>query len=229
MGDEKREPFEPGEGSPEAEDRLHQRVAAARVSISEMVREAVERLEGQERAALGAAEDRLTRIATERIDDALVRLGTEKGQLRGELERRLEAAIERLAAEVGERVGAAQVQLEELAGRSAERGVDPSAQRDRIERAAEEALGLVLEAESRVVRQVSAAEHRLQVVELGAVRIEQRVTEAAETAARAANWEARMDAAVRAEAEAARRIEDAERRLLGRPPEPGDQPGGPLS
>ena len=173
MGDEKREPFEPGEGSPEAEDRLRERVAAARMSISEMVREAVERLEQQERAALHAAEDRLGRIAAERIDDALVRLGTEKGQLRGEVERRLEVAIERLAAEVGQRLGAAQVQLEELAGRSADRGVDAGAQRDRLERSAEEALGLVLEAESRAVRRFAEAERRLREIEQGAARIEQ--------------------------------------------------------
>jgi hypothetical protein len=141
----------------------------------------------------------------------------------------LEAAIERLAAEVGEQLGAAQVQLEEVAGRSAERGAGPGSLPDRDQPAADEVLGLALEAESRMTRQVSAAERRLEAIEQGAARIERRVAEAAETVARAADWEARMDAAVRAEAEAARRIEEAERRLLGGHPEPGEEPGGPLS
>jgi hypothetical protein len=121
------------------------------------------------------------------------------------------------------------VQLEEAAGRSADRGTGAGALPDRDQPAVEEALGLALEAESRMARQVSAAERRLEGIEQGAARIERRVAEAADTAARAADWEARMDAAVRAEAEAARRIEEAERRLLGGHPEPGEEPGGALS
>jgi hypothetical protein len=237
VGDEKREPFESGEGSGEAEDRLRERVAAARTSIGEMVREAVERLELSERAALRSAEDRLARLAAERMDDALVRLEIERGELHGDVERRLERAIERLASEVGERLGAAKVQLAELAGRRTERGVDARAERDRLERAGEDALGLILEAESRVRRlvegagaEVADAERRLRGVEQRAARMEVRVTEAAKTAAHAADWKVRMDAAARAEAEAARRIQDAERRLLGRTFEPGSRPGSePLS
>jgi hypothetical protein len=233
VGNEKREPFEPGEGHPEAEDRLRERVAAARTSIGEMVREAIERLELQERAALRAAEDRLSGIAAERLDGALLQLGIEKGELRGDIERRLELAIERLAAEVGERLGAARVQLEELAQRRGEPTVDQGGERDRVERAGEDALGLILEAESRVRRlveratvEVGDAERRLRGVEQTAARMERRVTEAAKTAAHAADWKVRMDAAARAEAEAARRIQDAEQRLLGRIFEPGE---GPLS
>jgi hypothetical protein len=54
--------------------------------------------------------------------------------------------------------------------------------------------------------------------------MEKRVIQAAETAARAADWEARMGAAARAEAEAARRISDAEQRLLRRIAERRDEP-----
>jgi hypothetical protein len=264
VSDTKREPFDPGEGSGEADDRLRDRVAAARTSIGEMLRESVERLERQERAALRAAEDRLSRIAAERVDDALIRLGVETGQLQGEVERRLEMAIERLAAEVGERLGAAQVQLEELAGRSAGRGVGAGAQRDLLERAAKDALASIREAESRAVRFVSDAtetlaaterptegavakveqaterieraiaevaetERRVRGIEERAGRMEGRMAEAADTAARAVDWEARMAAAARTEAEVARRIQDAERRLLGLA-QPDDEPaGGPLS
>jgi hypothetical protein len=229
VGDQKREPLEPGQGVPEAEDQLRRRVSEARTSISEMVREAVERLEHQERAALRAAEERLGMIAAERIDDALIRLGTEKGQLRGEVERRLEGAIERLASEVGRRMAAARVELEQLAGRAAPAAVDSGAGRESLERAGEDALEAVLEAESRAVRRLSEAQQRLEALEQRAAMIEGRMTEAAATAARAADWETRIEAATRTEAEAARRIEDAERRLLGRAPPPRDRPGGALS
>jgi hypothetical protein len=54
--------------------------------------------------------------------------------------------------------------------------------------------------------------------------MEGRVTEAVQTAARAADWESRIADAARIEAEAARRISDAERRILGSTEEPGDPP-----
>jgi hypothetical protein len=229
VGDEKREPFEPGEGSSEADDRMRERVAAARTSIGEMLRDAVERLEQQERAALRAAEDRLSRVAAERIDDALVRLGMEKGQLQGEVERRLERAIERLAAEVGARIGAAQAQLEDVAARSAGRAAEACEGREGFDRAAEIAMARIEEAIGRVeaaIAEIGEAERRVRAIEHRAAHMEERVAEAAETATRAADWEGRMAAAARIEAEAARRISDAERRLLGLIREPGEEPPG---
>jgi hypothetical protein len=202
VGDEKREPFEPGEGPPEADDRLRERVAAARESIGATLRDAVDRLEHSERAAIGAAEDRLARIATERVDDALVRLGMEKGQIQAEVDRRLERAIERLSTEVGARFGGIQARLEELAARSTERGADARAERDAIERAAADALGAIQESQSRALRFVSEATDSL-------VDSERR-SEA--TIARIEQAMSRVEAAVGQVAEAERRVREIEQR-----------------
>ena len=112
----------------------------------------------------------------------------------------LEPEHEPLPAEVGEQ-----------AGRLAEARLEEATARLRA------ALDEVAEAEERVL----ATEARI----AGA---ERRVTEAVRTAARAADWEQRMTAAAEVEDEAARRIYDAERRLLAtveeRPPEE-ERPG----
>jgi hypothetical protein len=201
VGDEK-EPFGPGEEPPEADDRLRERVAAARGSIGDALREAVERLEHAERAALGAAEDRLGRLAAERVDDALVRLGVEHGQHQAELERRLERAIESLASEVGERFGRASAQLEEVAGRYVAGGADARAERDQVERASERAVGAIREAESRALRFVSDATDTLTTT--------QRQAEA--TAARIEEAMARVEGAIVEVVEAERRVQDIQQR-----------------
>jgi len=202
VGDEKREPFEPGEGSSEPDDRLRERVASARTSISEMLRDAIERLEQQERAALQAAEDRLSRVAAERIDDALVGLGMEKGQLQAEVEGRLERAIERLAGEVGARIGTAQARLEDVAARSIGRAPATPEGGEGFEQAAEAALGSILEAESRAVRTVSEAAEALSATE--------QQTEA--TLARIEQAIGRVEAAIAEVGEAERRVRGIEQR-----------------
>ncbi len=233
MDDSKREPFEPGEGSPQAgegspgpgetppaaDERLRERVSAARASIGEALRDAVERLEHSERAAIAAAEDRLSRIATERVDDALVRLAVDKGKLRAEIEQRTGRAVERLAEDIGERFGHAVERLEELAARSAAQGGGSERQTATVARVAE-ALPRI----ERAIAEIAEAERGVRAIEERVVRIEERVKAAAETASRAVDFQERMASATRIEAEAARRIEEAERRLLGRVREPGQDP-----
>ena len=158
MDDSAHEPFEPGEGPHGADDRLRDSVSAARTSIAEAFREAVERLEHAEQVALGAAEERLGSLAAERVDDAMVRLGVEQGQLRAELERRMERAIERLAAEIGTRFGAAQARLDEVAARSAGGGADARGERERLQVAVDRALRSIREAESRALSFSGASE-----------------------------------------------------------------------
>jgi hypothetical protein len=78
----------------------------------------------------------------------------------------------------------------------------------------------------RSIAEVGEAEHRVRGLYERAARTEERMTEAAAEVTRVAEWESRITDAARVEAEAARRISDAERRILGLVNEPHDPPSG---
>jgi chromosome segregation ATPase len=116
-----------------------------------MLKEALEQLEREKRDAFRAAEERLGR-AVDRVDEALVRLGVERGELRADLERRISNAIEQLSTEVGERLGRAEVRLEEHARRIGAADRAPDEERRDIEEAVGKVRASIEDASEAVAR-----------------------------------------------------------------------------
>jgi len=125
------------------------------------------------------------------------------------------AQTEDMLARVDERVTAAVGAANEL-----DRRLDATAERlSAAESRAGAATSLVAEAATRLedaVARVEQAEQRVLELAERAAAAAQRIAQLGEFAERAADWEGRMEAATRSEADAAKRISDAERRLLGR-------------
>jgi chromosome segregation ATPase len=158
---------------------------------------------------------------SKRMTGALARLERQAELRLSELEAvRVEA--EGLLAEVDDRVAAAASATAEL-----ERRLDETADRlAETESRAESTEAVITDAVARLEQTTARVEEAEQrVLEIGerVGATARRIAELGEHAERAVDWEGRMEAAMRSEADAAQRITEAERRLLERI-DPGTDP-----
>ncbi len=190
----------------------------------------MERLEERQDVAARAAEEQITCRAKERLDAAIAdfearaeralaegrrELAARGDALRSEIDRRLdEWAGERASqlSPVEDRIGA-----EGRIERALEEATEAT---DRLEAAwlrvagAQESIDEALARADHTLARFSEAERRALEVERRVAATERRIAGAVETAVRAADWESRLVAAVQVEEGVARRIAEAERRLL---------------
>jgi chromosome segregation ATPase len=158
---------------------------------------------------------------SKRMTGALARLERLAELRMGELEA-VRAEAERLLVEVDDRVAAAASAAAEL-----ERRLDETGERlAEAESRAESTGALIRNAVARLEETIASVEEaERRVLEIGG-RVgatARRIAELGEHAERAVDWEGRMEAATRSEADAAQRITEAERRLLERV-DPGAEP-----
>jgi len=158
---------------------------------------------------------------SKRITGALARLERQAELRIGELEA-VRAEAEGLLAEVDDRVAAAASAATELEQRLDETGERLAGTESR----AESTDALISDAVARLEETIASLEDAEQrVLEIGerVGATARRIAELGEHAERAVDWEGRMEAAMRSEADAAQRITEAERRLLERI-DPGTEP-----
>ena len=234
MAEEKREPFE-SRGAPQPPgDRLRQRIAEARESIGRSLREVVDRLEEEQDIAARAAEARVEKVAQGRLEEAIAEFRSEAAKaieearrelteradaLEGELDRRLDARVGERVAALGDTVARRIHSVLDEVERATASVSESQRQADEVGARIEEAMAGV----GVSVAKVAESETRVLEIERRTVAVEGRIADAVETATRAADWELRIEAATRIEDEVARRIMDAERRLielLDEPPAP---------
>lgn len=151
---------------------------------------------------------------SKRMTGALARLEHQAEQRMNEVEA-VRAESEKLLTQVDERVGAADAAATEL-----ERRLDAVGQRlAETETRSNTAGALIENAVTRleeVVRRFDEAERHVLEVERRVSTAARRIADLGAHAERAIDWEDRFAAATRAEADAAQRISEAERRLLDR-------------
>jgi chromosome segregation ATPase len=158
---------------------------------------------------------------SKRMTGALARLEHEAGLRVGEVQA-VRAEAEALLAEIDERVAAAESTTSEVERRLGE----ASERLDRTESRGQSTDAMIGEAITRLegaIANVEQAERRMLEVEERVVATARRIAELGEHAEKAVDWEGRMAAAMRTEADAAQRISDAERRLLERIDPSADQ------
>jgi chromosome segregation ATPase len=151
---------------------------------------------------------------SKRMTGALARL-ERQAELRMKEMEAVRAESEKLLAQVEERVSAAAAAATEL-----ERRLDAVAEQLAENEARSEPAGALIEdAVTRLeqaIGRIEDAQRRVLEVEDRVGTMARRIAELGEHAERAVDWEGRMAAAMRTEADAARRITEAERRLLDR-------------
>jgi ParB family chromosome partitioning protein len=159
---------------------------------------------------------------SKRITAAVARL-ERQAEIRTEEVESVRQAATSLLGEVDERAGTASAATEEL-----ERRLDEVGRRlAETEQRTEETAAMVADAAGRLDRALASAEDaERRVLEISdrVAATAHRIAELGESAEQAAEWEARIAAAVEAEADVARRISDAERRLLEQV-DPGSERG----
>jgi methyl-accepting chemotaxis protein len=178
-----------------------------------------------EKLAMRARRQELKLVREEnskRITAALARLERQAG-IRAEEVDSVRREAESVLGEVDERVAGAATAAEALE----ERLDDVGRRLGETESRAEETAATIADALARLDRSIKSVEDaERQVLEIseriGATA--RRIAELGESAEQAAEWEVRIAAAVEAEADVARRITDAERRLLERV-DPGSERG----
>jgi chromosome segregation ATPase len=151
---------------------------------------------------------------SKRMAGALARLEHQAEIKMAEVEA-VRADTEALLAEVDDRVTAASDAAAELDRRLEDIGLRLSSAESRAEATAALIEDAMARLEHSIDRVEDAEQHVLQVSER-AGDAARRIAELGEYAERAVDWEGRMAAATRTEADAAQRISDAERRLLDR-------------
>ena len=158
---------------------------------------------------------------SKRMTGALARLERQAELRMGELEA-VRAEAEGLLAEVGDRLAAAASAAAEL-----EQWLDEAGDRlAETESRAESTDAVIRDAVARLEETIASVEEaERRVLEIGerVGATAKRIAELGEHAERAVDWEGRMEAAMRSEADAAQRITEAERRLLERI-DPGTDP-----
>jgi len=220
---------------------------AAEAPLTSIRRERTEALREIEAAASRA--EKASEKAAAQIEAAAEKLGMrarrqELKLVREENSKRITAALARLERQAGiraEEVDAVRREAQSLLGEVNDRIADASsaaAELDRrldeagnrlaeAERRANESAGVIADAVGQLDRATASAEDaERRVLEISG-RVEaaaRRIAELGESAEQAAEWEGRIAAAVETEANVARRISDAERRLLERV-DPGNERG----
>ena len=241
VADEMRDPSECKGSQPTADRR--ESVADLRAAIANSLEEIIDRLEEAQRAAVLETERRAALIAGERLGEAVGEFRHTVREIIAAASRQLEdraAATEpaaeaaattktraraRVSASVAAQVlGAAKRFSEwsrcrlEAAGVASAGFSEVETRFPAIERPSLGAGAQVERAMARIegaVEHVEQAERRTLETEERVRAMEQRVKDVAETVARAGEWEARMWTAIRIEDEVARRIREAEERILG--------------
>jgi colicin import membrane protein len=159
---------------------------------------------------------------SKRITGALARLERQAEMRTEEVEAVREAASS-LLGEIDERAAATDAAAEELERRLDEIGRRLGEMEQRVEGTAA-AVADALARLDRATTSVEDAERRVLEISDRVTATARRIAELGESAEQAAEWEGRIAAAVEAEANVARRISDAERRLLERV-DPGSEGG----
>jgi hypothetical protein len=217
-------------------ERVKEAAETPLATIRKVSSEAVQEAE----AASARADESATKAAAQ-IESAAQKLGvrTRRQELklvREETSKRMKGALDRLEHQAELRMAqilAVRAQTEDTLAQIDERvtnAVEAANEVDRrlaataerlsaAESRAEAAASLVVEAIARLedaLARVEDAEQRVLEVSERAASAAKRIAQLGEFAERAVDWEGRMEAATRTEADAAQRISDAERRLLDR-------------
>src|SRR3954447_22404648 len=235
-----------GQGDAQLSDELERFKEASEAPLATIKKVRTEAVQAAESA--GARADESAAKAAAQIEAAAEKLGVrarrqELKLMREESSKRMTGALARLERQAELRMGeieAVRAKTEEMLAQVDERvsiAVDAATELDRrleaagqrlsaAESRAEATASLVEDATARLddaIARVEDAEQRVLEVSDRARATAMHIADLGEQAERAAEWEGRMVAAARTEADAAERITEAERRLLARI-DPGASP-----